>query len=53
MTDAYREGYLAFPDKDCAYEQGSASWNDWWDGYSQAELVSAYYNDEGENWTHL
>jgi len=53
MTDAYREGYLAFPDKDCAYEQDSASWNDWWDGYSQAELVSAHYNDGDEYWTHL
>ena len=45
MTDAYTQGYESFPDKSCRYEQGSMSWNDWWDGYSQAELVSAYYND--------
>ena len=53
MTVAYIEGYLAFPDKLCPYEQSSTSWNDWLYGYTQAELVSAYYNDDGENWTHL
>jgi hypothetical protein len=45
VTKAYRQGYESFPIKDCVYEEGTTSWNDWWDGYSQAELVSAYHTD--------
>ena len=41
----YKEGYEAYPTNDCHYEQYSTAWNAWWDGYSQAELLSAYYGD--------
>ena len=49
MTDAYREGYDSFPTKACVYEPGTPSWNDWWAGYAQADLVSAYYTDDGDD----
>jgi hypothetical protein len=46
-TTAYNEGYLAWPMHQATspYAKNTQEDKHWWLGYTQAELVSAYYND--------
>ena len=41
----YNEGYLAFPmyKAHSPYTKDSTEYKHWWLGYTQAELVAAYY----------
>lgn len=46
----YNEGYLAFPmyKARSPYAEDSTEDKHWWLGYTQAELVSAYYDGGDE-----